>query len=189
MIEPKTSNEEKTQLMEANERKSEIQFHEKQRFTQRWIFFLLLAINGLLVWGVFQQLVLGKPFGDKPAGDLELVVVTLVTLGISLGMKTFCLETIILSDGIYVRFSPFHRKMKYYPWEVVTQCYVRTYSPILEYGGWGFRIGLFGKGKAYNIVGDEGLQLTFADKRRLLIGTQRATELTEVLHRMGRWNP
>jgi len=53
--------------------------------------------------------------------------------------------------------------------------YLRKYSPIGEYGGWGFRYG------AYNIKGSQGLQLKFKNGKMLLIGTQRPEELQKVL--------
>ena len=57
--------------------------------------------------------------------------------------------------------------------------YTRTYSPMREYGGWGIR---FGKsGKAYNIKGDEGLQLVFKNGKRLLIGSQKSQELAQAV--------
>jgi hypothetical protein len=57
---------------------------------------------------------------------------------------------------------------------------VRKYSPIKEYGGWGFRYG-FKNGKAYNISGNMGLQLILKNGDRILIGTQKPEELETYL--------
>ena len=62
---------------------------------------------------------------------------------------------------------------------------VRQYSPLLEYGGLGMRIGLFGKGKAWNISGDKGLQLEFNNQKKLLIGTNQPEELAATLEKIG----
>lgn len=91
------------------------------------------------------------------------------------------LETIIKPSGIYVRFFPFHFSFKHYPWDSIRKCYVKQYSPIGDFGGWGVRISLFGKGTAYNVDGDYGLQLEFLTPKKLLIGTQKPQELTEAL--------
>ena len=97
----------------------------------------------------------------------------------------FRLDTKISKEGIYVRFFPFHLKYKHYAWDKLTKSYVRQYSPISEYGGWGLRLGLFGEGKAYNVSGDKGLQLEFIDNKKLLIGTNKPKELTETLNQIG----
>ena len=68
---------------------------------------------------------------------------------------------------------------------MIATSYVRQYSPLLEYGGWGMRIGLFGKGKAWNISGDKGLQLEFTNQKKLLIGTNQPEELAATLEKIG----
>jgi hypothetical protein len=89
------------------------------------------------------------------------------------------LNTEIYTDGIYVRFRPFHSKPRFYPWSEIAHCEVRKYKPLLEYGGWGIRKG-FG-GTAFNVRGNMGLQLVIKGGKRVLIGTQKATELAGVL--------
>ena len=46
-------------------------------------------------------------------------------------------------------------------------------------GGWGFRWG--SSGRAYNLRGNRGVQLTLADGGRLLLGSQRADELAAAI--------
>ncbi|MCY0977835.1 hypothetical protein PGH12_15830 [Chryseobacterium wangxinyae] len=83
--------------------------------------------------------------------------------------------------GIQVRFFPFHLQYRYFPWKKIKKVSIRSYSPITEYSGWGLRIGMFGRGKAYNISGNIGLQLVFKDGKRLLIGTQKSAEIKQFL--------
>jgi hypothetical protein len=42
-------------------------------------------------------------------------------------------------------------------------------------------MGLMGKGKAFNVSGNKGLQLEFNDGRKLLIGTSKPEELEAFL--------
>ncbi len=98
----------------------------------------------------------------------------------------FRLDTRIKKDGIYVRFFPFHFKYKHYSWDGLTKSFVRQYSPITEFGGWGLRLGLFGKGTAFNVSGDKGLQLEFTNNNKLLIGTNKPEELSEALNKIGK---
>ena len=62
------------------------------------------------------------------------------------------------------------------------QCYVRKYSPLREYGGWGVR-GSFGKNKAYNVKGNQGIQIELKKGGKVLVGTQRKTEAQQVIDR------
>lgn len=160
-------------------------FTETQKFKQWWTWLILLGINGFFLFAVYKQIIGKQPFGDKPMSDLELLVVAVLIILLTVLFLNFRLETTINKDGIYVRFFPFFLKPKYYPWESLTKCYVRNYSPIREYGGWGLRIGLFGKGAAFNVSGNMGLQLEFSNNKKLLIGTNKPEELTKVLSEIG----
>jgi hypothetical protein len=144
-----------------------------------------LGVNGLFGFGLFKQVVGGQQFGDNPMSNTGLVITTALTTILTLCFVIFRLETIIKKDGIYVRFFPNHLTFKRYTWDKLTKSFVRQYSPIAEYGGWGVRFGVFGKGMAYNISGDKGLQLEFTDNRKLLIGTNKPEELNEVLSKIG----
>lgn len=162
----------------------EILFREKQKFTQWWLWLILVGVNGFFLFGIFWQIIGGQKFGNKPMSDAGLVMATFFTIILTLLLINFRLETVIKNDGIYVRFFPLHIKFKHYTWENLTKSYVRKYSAILEYGGWGLKIGIFGKGTAYNVSGEEGLQLDFADKKRLLIGTKKPDQLRVSLHKI-----
>lgn len=164
---------------------NEILFTERQRFKQWWLWFILLGINGLFLFGVIKQVVGGEPYGDKPMSNTGLIITTALTVFLTFLFVSFRLETIIRKDGIYVRFFPFHLKFRHYAWEKLTKSYVRQYAPIAEYGGWGLRYGFMGKGKALNVSGNKGLQLKFTDNKKLLIGTNKPDELTEILNKLG----
>ncbi|MBX7155267.1 MAG: hypothetical protein K1X91_09905 [Bacteriodetes bacterium] len=157
---------------------NDILFYEKQKFTQWWIWVIILGINGIMMYGIYYQVICGKPFGNHPMDNIGLLLMAIPMLLILVLFYVMKLETKIKSDGIYVRFFPFHIKFKHYPWQTISKAYVRTYSPIAEYGGWGLRLGLFGKGMAYNVSGNVGVQLEFANNKKLLIGTHKPDEIT-----------
>ncbi|MEJ5962059.1 DUF6141 family protein [Pedobacter immunditicola] len=161
---------------------SQVVFTERQRFSQWWLWLILLGMNGLFIFGSFQQLVAGKQFGDRPMSNNGLLLMTFLTILISLLFYCFRLETYIKKDGIYVRFFPFQLKFKYYNWSNIKKSYVRRYKPILEYGGWGWRMSISGKGKALSVSGNHGLQLELLDDKKLLIGTKSPEELTKALN-------
>jgi hypothetical protein len=158
-------------------------FRETQTFRQTWVWYLLLPLNVLFIYGLYQQLVLGQPFGDKPASDLGLLIGFFLVAGISLFISSIRLETTISDQGIGYRFFPIERKLTYISWHEIQKAYIREYRPIVEYGGWGIRVGLFGKGKAYNISGNMGLQVELKNGKKILFGTQEPTEIEVLIHR------
>ncbi len=162
---------------------NKILFSERQKFKQWWLWLLLLGINGFFLLGVFKQVVYGQQFGNKPMSNAGLLITTGLTILFTLLFLNFRLDTCIREDGIYVRFFPFHLKFKHYGWDTLTRSYVRQYSAITEYGGWGLKFGR--NGKAFNVSGDKGLQLEFTNNKKLLIGTNKPDELIETLKKIG----
>ena len=158
-----------------------ILFNEKQRFTQWWLVLILAFVNILIVSILIVELN-SKSIGPaKPISAPVVVFVTLLSIAISASIFLIQLETTIKTDGIYVRFFPFQNSYRHIKWNELSKSYVRTYNPITEYGGWGYRLGLFGKGKAYNVAGNKGLQLEFKDGKKLLIGTQKPGDVETAL--------
>ena len=159
--------------------KDEILFEERQHFRQLWLWVLMAGLNGVFIYGIIQQIFLGKLFGDKPASDATLLISTFFLLALTAGFMIMRLETRITKDGIDVRFYPVHRRYRHYSWPSLRYCYVRKYKPILEYGGWGLR-GM-GSNRALNTSGNKGIQLVTIDGLKLLIGTQNAEAVEKVL--------
>lgn len=91
------------------------------------------------------------------------------------------LETKIDEQGIHYAFRPFHRSFRHILWYDIKECYVRKYSPIGEYGGWGYRVTLGKKGKAYNVRGNLGIQIVMKNDKRLLLGTQKEEDAKRVV--------
>lgn len=158
-------------------------FSEIQYLGKKW-WPLLLPSSLIPLFVVLSQ---KNPFSADMAredvwGLLGLLAVESAVWGLFFVLR---LHTRIEVDGIYVQFYPFHFKPLFFPWEKIHKAYVRTYSPLGEYGGWGLRYG-FSKGKAYNVWGSKGLQLELVDGKKVLIGTQRAEELESALKKWGK---
>lgn len=154
-------------------------FKEKQRFTQWWIWLIILGLDILYSYGIVKQVIFQVQFGNKPVSNLSLVFLASFIFVLTLIFVSFRLETEIDEKGIHVRFFPFHLSFRHYSWEKISNCYVRKYRPLVEYGGWGIR-GI-GKNKALNVKGNMGIQIEFSDGRRLLIGTSKADEVSRLL--------
>lgn len=157
-------------------------FTEKQKFTQWWLWLILLSINGMFLYGIYRQIILNEVFGDKPMSDEGLLFMFVFTVFLSLFFVIMRLETKLDNEAIYVRLFPLHLKFKHFKWDELDKAYVRKYNPITEFGGWGLRLGL--NGKAYNVKGNKGLQLEFKTGKKLLIGTCKVHELDAVLRKL-----
>jgi hypothetical protein len=163
---------------------NQVLFSETQKFHQWWIWLILIGINGAFVTGILIQLVGGVDFGDNPMSDAALIISSVLSILLTVLFFTFRLETEISTNGISVRFFPFHVKAKYFSWDIIKLSFIRKYSPILEYGGWGLR-GV-SSDKAFNVSGNMGLQIGFNDGKKLLIGTRKAREIETVLLSLGK---
>lgn len=155
-------------------------YREVQYFRQWWLWVLILPWSLFTIWGMFQQLVLGIPFGTNPASDTGMLVIGLVFgIGFPIAFYFMGLVTEIREDGISVRFKPFHLSFRKFLWMEIESIEVRKYNAFKEFGGWGIRWGA--GGKAYNVAGDMGIQLTFKNGKKLLIGTAKEKEIMEAI--------
>ena len=167
-------------------------FKEEQKFTQPWLWILLVvALSSMLIptiVSLYVQMVLGKPYGDNPSSNETLLimffVVTIISVAVMVLFQRVRLITEIRSDGIFVRYPPFFFKAKVYTRNIIAEFEVRQYKPIKEFGGWGIKYGMGKHGKAYNVKGNQGLQLVFKNGRKLLIGTQRNDAILRAMNKM-----
>jgi hypothetical protein len=155
-------------------------FSEVQGFTQWWLWTIIYGVLGSLFYATYQSFNATGSIFQTDTLSLVLMSILLPVLFYLLKLKTR-----ITSDGIYVRFVPFHLKEIFIPFSDLSDCYVRQYSPIGEFGGWGIKYGLGGAGKVYNVSGNMGLQLVYKDGSKLLIGSQRSEEIQKVLTELG----
>ena len=126
------------------------------------------------------------------SGDEQIVLAVSMLIFLLSAMFIFSLnlQTRIDEFGIHFKFWPIQSVKKNIPWSSIKRCYVRKYSPLKEYGGWGLRGSIrskaFGAGKngtALNVSGNMGIQIEFVDGNKLLIGTQKPEQASEVLKR------
>lgn len=163
---------------------SRVNFKEEQKFRQIWIWMLLLALSGIWIWQLVQQVFMGIPFGNNPSSDLGVILTGLFPLLTIILFRLLTLETIINEEGVQYRFRPFQRKPKVIKAEDILRYEVKKYSPLKDYGGWGIRLGSFNKGKAYNVNGNMGVLFEFKNGKKFLLGTQKPSEIRSALERL-----
>jgi len=161
-------------------------YREEQRFRDTWLGYLLMVPGALLTavtgYVLVKQLVFGTPVGQRPAPDavLALIGALLLCVGVALVYVGLAgrLVTEVHADGLAVHLIPLTRR-HFFPYDQIESCDARRYRPIIEYGGWGVRWGP--SGKAYNVSGNDGVQLTFKDGKGLLVGSRDGEALARAV--------
>jgi hypothetical protein len=160
-------------------------FLESQHFRQIWLWIILMGTDSLFIIIAAKRLFSDHQVMEKSMSVSGLLILTTTLLLIAIMFYIMNLDTIIREDGIYVRFYPFQLKYKCYQWNKLDQCFVRKYNPIREFGGWGIRG--YGKNRAVNVSGNNGIQIRTIEGYRLLVGTNKANEASTVLQKTGHW--
>lgn len=153
---------------------NQILFAEKQYLRQFLVIGALIFVNLFFMIGFVQQIVLGHPFGTKSAPDAVLIIFLIGTWLLTYLTLKANLTTTISSKGISYQFTPFQRQSKLIAWHEIKACYIRKYSPLKEYGGWGYRN--YPKNSAYTTSGVEGIQLVLNNGEFILIGTNKSVQ-------------
>jgi hypothetical protein len=155
-------------------------FTEIQRFDQLWFKVLILVVF-LITFGS-----IGLGYAKIPQKETTAYLVAAVPAGcivlVITGAIFFVkLETKIDNEGIQYGFWPFQKKLRVASWRDIETADIRKYKPLTEFGGWGYKFSLSGKGKVYNTKGNMGIQIVFKDNSKTLVGTQKPEEAQKVI--------
>jgi hypothetical protein len=156
-----------------------ILFYEIQRPRQIWIWGIVLAATGA-AWVTFIQqfFIFERQGADMGADIFTIFLLVIFGLAFPLFVAIIKLEITVRTNGITINFFPLIRR-KIKPGSI-KNVEARDYRPFREYGGWGIRYSPR-YGKAYNMSGKHGVQLILTDGMPVLLGSQRADELAEVI--------
>ena len=161
-------------------------FEEKQYFRRTWLLYVVLAttipIALLLIYGMYQQLVLGQPFGNNPMSDEQMrwlmPLFILIVLTTPAYFAVAYLYIAVTDKDMRIKFFPL--KTKIIPFEEIVASNIRKYDALKEYGGWGVRY--CGKlKKAYIVDGEYGVELLLRDGQSILLSTRHPEEFAKAL--------
>jgi hypothetical protein len=152
-------------------------FREDQRFTQRWLW-ALVVVAAVAVWVFVVAQLVGS--GGDEAGWVLVIVAVVVGVGLPVLFAVARLTVEVFADRVEIRFRPFVRRT--IALDSVVDAEAVTYSAVREYGGWGVK-GWSRRKVAYNVRGDRGVLLTLVDGRTVLLGSQRAADLEAAIGR------
>lgn len=154
-------------------------FTETQKFNKWWMYLLfslpllIVTISFLLV----QSNVIESKDGAK--SPTEIILIALVCLLFLVWGTNTSLKTIINENGISAHFKGIPFCNKKFTWDEIQSIKVIEYSPLLDYGGWGVRMGF--NGWCYNVSGKIGIKLTRTSGKPFLIGTQQKEEAEKII--------
>jgi len=167
-------------------------YREEQSFRQSNIIWIMLAATLMFLIGMgvgfYNQLYLGKPYGDEPMSDKGLLwsgIISFVVLSVVfLILHSGSLVTEIWTDGIRYKFSPLIRKIKHIPVTEIASASVEKYRPVAEFGGWGWRKNFFGGKMACMVRGRIGIRVIRKKNRQVMSGTQKENEMKLAIEKM-----
>lgn len=122
------------------------------------------------------------PDGNSLFWGLGVSIVILA--GILYFMMNSKLTTEIWTDGIRFSFPPLLRRERFIPLSEIKGAEVQTYKPIIEFGGWGWRVKFLSRKTAYNVSGNKGLRVFKSDGSQVLFGTMHSEELSNAVRTM-----
>ena len=168
-----------------------VYFEENQRFNQPWIWILMVGITVVTLGGLVYSSIINLTGNENvnTEADVKALIFALIFTFITFAtiywlLLTVRLYTRVENDGIHYRFPPIVNKWKKISKAELKSYEVRKYSPLKEFGGWGYRIGK--NGKALNIRGNMGLDMELVDGKKLILGTQKADELKLALQKLNK---
>ena len=148
-------------------------FTEVQKMRQPWVWAIIFLPLALVIW----------QWKDLMPNPVMLIVPLMMGIICPLLFYICNLKTEVCGDGLYFRFFPFQLSFHKISISDIQTYEVRTYRPIMEYGGWGIRYS-FRYGKAYNVSGNLGVQLVLKNGSKILFGSQKPEEFVEALKKV-----
>lgn len=151
-------------------------FIDEQTYRGIWVIYLLLliALPTLVLILVFL-------FNSEDKSEIRFTLAFVIsTLGlVFLLIVNLKMETRLNTYGVSFRYFPFIRSWRKFPKGTIQSISIINYSPITDYGGWGFNGNKITK--AYSILGEQGLLLNIGKKKKIMMGTLKAKELEAYL--------
>lgn len=156
-----------------------ILFQESQKNIQ--VLAIVPAVLVTILFGIlsFMQIILHKQMGNNPAPNWLLL---LFFLGSPLMLYLFSsqtLKTLITEDEIIVSFGFFTSK-RVVNINEISNLSVRKYDALKEFLGWGVRTN--GENNCYTVKGNDGLEISLSNGKRILIGTKKPIEIQNIIN-------
>ena len=151
-----------------------INFKEKQKFSQWWLWSILFGIALIPLYGIYKQIIKDEIFGNNPMSNMGLIIFAIGVFGLINFFWYMTLSTEVDNIGIKIHFKPFVKRT--IKWNEIESVEMVNYGFV----GYGIRFGSK-YGTIYNTSGNRGLAIELINGKSFLIGTQRADELHRIV--------
>ncbi len=150
-------------------------FKETQRFSQWWLWLILIGIAIIPIYAIIVRMIDGNPFMHDLKRDLTLIILSQIIFILIYFFARLKLITIIDKNEIRIIYKPFVKKV--IRWSDVQTAKIINYRFV---GSWG--VGTRTKhGPIYNTNGKTGLSITTKSGNRFVVGTQKENELKKII--------
>lgn len=162
-------------------------FYEEERFNQKWNLFLItpICVGFILfqLYSLYSQLVWKKPVGSEPLSDSWLIAMSFFVIPLMTFLVwLFSVTKLIVKvdrEKIFIRFYPLVKR------EIlineIASFEIKEFNPIIDFGGWGLRYSIRWKTTGYIMKGKVGVHIHLKNGKNLLISSERANELYQVI--------
>ncbi len=170
----------------------QILFTEKQ-YIKNKVLLVLVYISSLIPMVVMsialvQQILYKESFGNHPVSDSTLIVLWIISILFAIALiylfRFSYMKIEISTNGFHYRYIPFHRSEKNILPKDVSSYEIVDVKPIRDYGGWGIRYNISGKGKGYIFSGNKGVRFTLRDNKKILFTTEKAESMELALNKV-----
>ncbi len=163
----------------------EYPYCEIQRFSQTWLMKLIALVDvGMILFFLYimyQQLVLGHPFGNHPMSNTGLIVSGFIVIAISVAifvlLYSMALIIEVRDDGIYFKLKPFHSSYNRISWNEIKDI------EVVNYGFFRYGIGVhWGPGwKAYTLLGSSAIKIKRKEGSDIILSSIRPREFLDTV--------
>jgi hypothetical protein len=154
-------------------------FEEEQRFRQPWLILVVVFICAIVFTSVALSVHSITAVSASTIGFAAMLSGIVASALVVIVLLVARLRVRVDHQALDISFRPFvHRRIKV---RDIVQFEPRTYRPLVDASGWGVHYSFTGKGWAYNVTGDRGVQIRLKDGKWLLIGSQKPDELARAI--------
>lgn len=140
--------------------------HEEIQIWPPWVIVLVLGGSGV---GLATVLVAGAR-GETSTAGVRVAMAVMVAVPVLLAGLMGRLAVRVRERGVTVAFGPVEVFKRTIPFDGIESVEAVVYSPLREFGGWGYRLGL-GRKTAWTVKGKEALVVHETDGRRTYLGS------------------
>jgi hypothetical protein len=154
--------------------------YEEETGWSWWIHPLLLLTLVAAVIPLW-ELAAGKVWGEEGAMPVWAAVLSMA-IGFGLPLSIYSLmgklKARVTPDGVEMRWGYLNVIKKEIPFSEVERAEATTYCPMLDFGGWGIRVGA-NKKKAWTVRGNKALLLHLKDGTQFFLGSEKPERILQ----------